>query len=560
MKKLMLGVIVRRRVLGKHLAFCHVQEIIMPCSWPQGQQQQQYQHETTLQHNNGHVLRKVFKEEHTAENDDFCHHQQQQQQQQQQPDGSHGGNNDIGDDSSQDKNNINMIIRVAFRRSSKAWDLSRDDTFPTKVSRLPYGATVLLELQPVSPVHAPSKQEEAEEEQQRQQQQDSQRKQQQPQNYDWEVCRWQILVHPDMAAHATSAVVVATKMHKNNKNNNNIHNDDDHYDNDNDTSKNETVIVSVPAYLRARGNVYRELHPEPRPKKIKQPKRIVTNNNNNNSISTTTTTSNNDPHGDAQAKCQRASVFCQWLLETFFFLGSSSELFNVSSSSSSYENSIAATGSTTTVMDVACGKGQLSIELACSPAKVRCIMVDPMIRGQQHDPTSTNNSISSNNKNEDIKQDDSSSLQILGKRARKRIFKAGGTLPIFLPAYFDATHFVEEHAHVLQNDNVALLVGLHPDQCTEAIVDVALRLGKSFAVVPCCVFGDLFPVRVLRLPSSSSSSTTTTGNDASDPAAVSAVPVRTYEQFLQYLRQKDPRIQQATLPICGKNQVLYLHQ
>ena len=32
------------------------------------------------------------------------------------------------------------------------------------------------------------------------------------------------------------------------------------------------------------------------------------------------------------------------------------------------------------------------------------------------------------------------------------------------------------------------VVGLHPDEATEAIVDWALANGRSFAVVPCCVF------------------------------------------------------------------------
>jgi hypothetical protein len=40
-----------------------------------------------------------------------------------------------------------------------------------------------------------------------------------------------------------------------------------------------------------------------------------------------------------------------------------------------------------------------------------------------------------------------------------------------------------------------VLVGMHPDQATEPIIDAALALGKSFAVVPCCVFPDLFPDR-----------------------------------------------------------------
>ena len=33
-----------------------------------------------------------------------------------------------------------------------------------------------------------------------------------------------------------------------------------------------------------------------------------------------------------------------------------------------------------------------------------------------------------------------------------------------------------------------VLVGMHPDQATEPIVDAALAMGKPFAVVPCCVF------------------------------------------------------------------------
>jgi hypothetical protein len=43
----------------------------------------------------------------------------------------------------------------------------------------------------------------------------------------------------------------------------------------------------------------------------------------------------------------------------------------------------------------------------------------------------------------------------------------------------------------------AALVGLHPDEATEHIVDLALARGKPFAVVPCCVMPHLFPPRNL---------------------------------------------------------------
>ena len=38
-------------------------------------------------------------------------------------------------------------------------------------------------------------------------------------------------------------------------------------------------------------------------------------------------------------------------------------------------------------------------------------------------------------------------------------------------------------------------MALHADEATEAAVDAALKYGKPFAVVPCCVFADLFPNR-----------------------------------------------------------------
>jgi hypothetical protein len=81
------------------------------------------------------------------------------------------------------------------------------------------------------------------------------------------------------------------------------------------------------------------------------------------------------------------------------------------------------------------------------------------------------------------------------------------------------------------------LVGLHPDECTEAILDTALLYGKPVAIVPCCVFPHMFPDRYL----------------VDRPH----VPVTTYEEFLQYLLEKDDRLQRATLAFEGRNQVIY---
>ena len=56
----------------------------------------------------------------------------------------------------------------------------------------------------------------------------------------------------------------------------------------------------------------------------------------------------------------------------------------------------------------------------------------------------------------------------------------------------DAAH-IEAHTELRQAvQRAALLVGFHPDEATDFIVDAALTSRKPFAVVPCCVFPKLF--------------------------------------------------------------------
>ena len=81
----------------------------------------------------------------------------------------------------------------------------------------------------------------------------------------------------------------------------------------------------------------------------------------------------------------------------------------------------------------------------------------------------------------------------------------------------------------------SVVIGLHPDSSTEAIVDYALARDKPFAVVPCSVFCKLFP-----------------GRRAPDGQAV-----RRYAQFLDYLEAKSPSIQRKELDFVGRNVVLW---
>jgi hypothetical protein len=198
---------------------------------------------------------------------------------------------------------------------------------------------------------------------------------------------------------------------------------------------------------------------------------------------------------------------------------------------------------TINVLDIAGGKGTLSVELALQGA-LCCTIIDPLVR--KHGPKS-----------------------ILPNHLVKRIKKHGhAPLPHYMAAYFDQTTFLlrsnDDHSAemaleeekskpssssslgasstLIGNDGHAfvreatLLVGLHPDECTDDILDVALHYDKSVTIVPCCVFADLSPHRTL---------------------APCGTSVQTYEQFLDYLLQKDARLQRATLPFEGRNQVIY---
>ena len=97
-------------------------------------------------------------------------------------------------------------------------------------------------------------------------------------------------------------------------------------------------------------------------------------------------------------------------------------------------------------------------------------------------------------------------------------------------------------------NNSSILIGLHPDQATEIIVDLALKLNKPFAIIPCCVFANDFPHRKLKRRK--------TGNDENDNE-YEEIPVSSYEQFIEYLCEKDKDIQKTFLPFEGKNLLLY---
>ena len=165
------------------------------------------------------------------------------------------------------------------------------------------------------------------------------------------------------------------------------------------------------------------------------------------------------------------------------------------------------------VLDIAGGKGDVALALAA--AGVPCTVVDPR-------PC--------------LKRDGSPTLPE----------GTPGVSQILSP--FDHEGFVAAGApHEGLMASASLLLGMHPDEATEAIVDAALLLRKPFAIVPCCVF-----LRAL------GGHRTLLNTVAGTAVASAGAVVATYEDYLDFLQAKDPRIKRTFLNFRGRNVVLSL--
>ena len=120
------------------------------------------------------------------------------------------------------------------------------------------------------------------------------------------------------------------------------------------------------------------------------------------------------------------------------------------------------------------------------------------------------------------------------KRWQSKLLKKKPDLsaPEYIQDLFD-DHFFEKHK--IKTSDIKLVVGLHPDEATEPLVDLSIQFSLDFAVIPCCVFSQDFPQRRLR----------------------SGEEPRSYESFCDYLTEKQEAIRSQRLPFIGKNKVLY---
>jgi len=346
---------------------------------------------------------------------------------------------------------LDATVAVIFLKSGFR-DTPTSTPFPAKNSALPFGATVQL----IVAYHR-----------QEQQQSKSSLTNTAP---SWKVLEWNILQHPHQDALQVSAEqgggISCTKYLRNRR---------EAFVRVQDPAP--TTLAASPAATATRFQERRE-------------KSHVGMESDSRSVSQTTAGKDGDYHqkGDhSRAKALRAKIFASWLLENVL-LGDGTDA----------------------VLDIAGGKGHLSMELAALHS-IPCTVVDPLAR----------------------------------KRPKmKRLVKLDAPVPRFMARPFVDDKSGDEQINEESTDDSLLcilsthscLVGLHPDECTNDIVDAALRHNKSVAVVPCCVFPTLFPARQLH----------------------SGRPVNSYTDFLLYLLEKDPRLQRSTLPFDGKNEVVYL--
>ena len=259
-------------------------------------------------------------------------------------------------------------------------------------------------------------------------------------------------------------------------------------------TKQKDGSISCTTYLKARSDAFLRFNQNPTVEMIETRSNLKQQQQQQQQqLSSDATTDTNgteggeNAHGDSRAKGLRAKIFAAWLIDKF-----------------GVDQLMSSTNGDSVVLDIAGGKGKLSVELALQ-GKIPTCIIDPLVR--KHGAK---------------------------KKEAKQILKAKAPPPILIAKPFNQTTFLDE-AGINLIERASICVGLHPDECTEDILDVGLKFNKAVAIVPCCVFSGFFPIRVLRC----------------------GTAVRTYEQLLQYLLEKDDRLRMETLPFRGKNQVIY---
>ncbi|KAL3792692.1 hypothetical protein HJC23_009420 [Cyclotella cryptica] len=208
------------------------------------------------------------------------------------------------------------------------------------------------------------------------------------------------------------------------------------------------------------------------------------------------------------------------------------------------------------ILDVAGGKGELSARLSLCHA-LRVVMVDP--RSADVASVYMNSVVPKlpNKWQASIRQQIQQCPTFVGDLLERRYSQL--VMPFTAPVNLDSDtceqrrDLFERNVPPLLHDAVqraSLIIGLHADSATEAIVDAALLYNKPFVVVPCCVFPNLFNNRYIDVPIQDAETGVGT-------QSTRRIPVRTHEHFCVYLLNKDSRFKREILPFEGRNVAIW---
>lgn len=196
------------------------------------------------------------------------------------------------------------------------------------------------------------------------------------------------------------------------------------------------------------------------------------------------------------------------------------------------------------ILDVAGGTGGLAFELAFR-AKIKCTVVDPRpmrLNNRQrraiayHFPAATDVTI--NDQAQDGVAIDSNNNGIHVPVDYAAAWSAHGLHAESAPRQIQEL-FDENFANGPYSDiwnSTSIVVGMHPDGATEAIVRLALSHDKPFAVVPCCVFPNTNTHRML----------------------TDGTRVRSHPEFCTFLQEMDQnRVETTQLLFPARNIVVH---
>mmetsp|Transcript_3912 Transcript_3912/g.6025 ORF Transcript_3912/g.6025 Transcript_3912/m.6025 type:complete len:310 (+) Transcript_3912:129-1058(+) len=268
--------------------------------------------------------------------------------------------------------------------------------------------------------------------------------------------------------------------------------------------------------------------------------------------SNTSTTPNNKRRGNRKSdrhgarNQHRHKHFAKWILDKFPHV-----VRECSSSSSTTDE---ATMKNMHVLDIAGGKGELSARFALCHS-LRVVMIDP--RPADVASVYLNSVVPKLPKKwqhsleERLKHTPSFVEDELDKRFSQLVTHFSVASDVDICSDGDGgvdckVLLFEDEAVEKAVRNASLIIGLHADGATEAIVDAALRYNKPFVIVPCCVFPNLFRHRFIYVE-----------EDDGNENEKKKVAVRSHEQFCQYLLDRDDRFRQEVLPFEGRNVAIW---